>query len=77
MIEKRAWLEIKRTKKRLTQYQVAQLANIDRAYYTQIENGNRRPSPEVAQRLAAILDFDWTIFFKQKSGVKPQKNKVG
>lgn len=50
----------------LTQSDVAKRANVSRASYTNIENGRRRPSPELAQKLAEILNFDWTIFFTAK-----------
>lgn len=53
----------KRIEKSLTQEQVAEQANITRAFYTMIENGQKKPSPIVAQRLANVLGFDWTIFF--------------
>lgn len=59
----RKWLIEKREKKKMTQEQVATLANIKRPYYSQIESGKRRPSPEVAKRIAAVLKFNWTIFF--------------
>jgi len=34
-----------------------------------IELGSRNPSPSVAQRVAEALEFDWTIFFEDKSNV--------
>ncbi|MCL6455093.1 MAG: helix-turn-helix domain-containing protein [Alicyclobacillus sp.] len=61
------WLESIRKAKRLTHQEVAVRAGISRHYYTMIANGNRRPSVEVAQRIANVLGFDWTIFFEQKS----------
>lgn len=60
---KRQWLKDLRAKKKLTQQAVAQEAEIARAYYTEIENGVKTPSPSVAQKLSIILDFDWTKFF--------------
>lgn len=61
----RKWLIDLREKKGMTQEQVADLANIKRPYYTMIESGKRRPSVEVAQRIASVLKFKWTIFFAQ------------
>lgn len=63
---KRQWLKDKRTKQSLTQLDVAIMAEIERSYYTMIEQGKRRPSPEVAMKIAAALKFDWTIFFKNE-----------
>ena len=56
-------LKKKRTALGLTQADVAEQAKITRPYYTQIEAGNKRPSPDVAKRIAAIYQLDWTIFF--------------
>lgn len=57
-----AFLIDKRKEKSFTQAQVAEMAEISRAYYTQIETEIKRPSPGVAQKIAGILGFDWTIF---------------
>lgn len=71
-MKKRLWLVNKRTEKKLTQKQVATGANIERAYYTQIELGTRRPSVSVAKRIASVLDFDWTIFFDNQCSENEQ-----
>ena len=47
----------------LTQEQVAKLAGVDRTTITKIENGTAKPSVKTAQKIAQVLDFDWTIFF--------------
>jgi transcriptional regulator with XRE-family HTH domain len=59
----RAWLKELLRDKQLTHQKVADAVSVDRAYITQIINGNRRPSPDVAQKLGKELNFDWTIFF--------------
>ena len=41
----------------LTQEFVAEKAKITRAGYSMIETGRRRPSPDVAKRIAAVLGF--------------------
>ncbi len=51
------WLFEARQEKKLTQASVAQKSKISRQYYCFIENGSRRPSPQVAQRIAEVLDF--------------------
>ena len=58
-------LEERRLKKGLSQEEVAREAGISRAAYTNIENGKRRPSPEVAQKIAKVLKFKWTLFFTE------------
>lgn len=63
----RIWLKNIRKGLHMTQRTVADLAGIRRPYYTFIENGNRRPSPQVAQKIAQVLDFDWTRFFTDNS----------
>ncbi len=47
----------------LSQEEVAKKVNIGRQYYNAIENGKRRPSIELAKKLAEVLKTDWTIFF--------------
>ena len=34
---------------------------------TEIENGNANPSVKVAKKIAAVLGFDWTMFFEDDS----------
>ena len=52
-----------RIKKDVTLRQVADVAGISESMYCLIENGKRRPSPDVAKRIAKYLDFDWTRFY--------------
>lgn len=68
-MNKRYWLISQRNSKGFTQCIVARKCNISREYYTMIELGSRNPSPSVAQRVAEALEFDWTIFFEDKSNV--------
>lgn len=60
----RKWLVDTREAQELTQLQIADIVSISRAHYANIENGLRRPSYEVAKKIADILDFDWTLFFE-------------
>ena len=53
----------KREMANLTQEQLANMIGINRTTITKIENGSR-PSVDNAQKIAKILDFDWTEFFK-------------
>lgn len=45
-----------RKNKKLTHEQIAHAVGISRSFYTQIENGYRNPSLEVAIKLAQELD---------------------
>ena len=49
----------------LTQEQLAQYVGVSQSSIVQLENGNRKPSVKVAKRIASILGFDWTDFFKE------------
>lgn len=63
----RVWLIGYREIKGLTQEQVAELSDIKRPYYTMIELGKRTPSVNVSKRIAAVLGFEWTLFFALNS----------
>lgn len=60
------WITDRRKKLGLTQQEVADKSDIDRAYLSLIETGKRSPSVVVAKRLALTLQVDWTIFFDQQ-----------
>lgn len=59
------WLKDIRTNIGKTQEQVADDAGITRGAYCNIETGDRRPSVEVAKRIAEVLGFEWTRFFEE------------
>lgn len=67
-----------RSEKGLTQEQVAVLTkkDISRQYYGMIENGERRPSVNVAKAIAGVLDINWTIFFEIKCNQKLRRRVV-
>lgn len=65
--EKRDWLIQKRKEKNLDQKHISEMVGVTQQFYNYIENGKRRPSPEIAQKLAEILDFDWTLFYKNET----------
>lgn len=48
-----------------TQRSVALEAEITPAHYNRIENGKRQPSVDVAKKIAEVLGFDWTEFFRE------------
>ena len=58
------WLVAIRKEKMLSQKLVADNVGITQPTYANIENGKRRPSVEVAKRIANVLDFNWTEFYE-------------
>lgn len=69
----RFWLKVLREKAKMTQGQVALSSNISRSYYTNIENGTKTPSVEVAKLIGSTLNFPWENFFDNKSSLKERK----
>ena len=62
----RTWLKDIRAKKELTQQEVANAANVDVTMISKIELGERRPSVEVAKKIASVLGFNWTRFYEDE-----------
>lgn len=60
----RDWVINQRRSRNFTQEELANRTGLTRQMISAIERGERRPSPEVAQRIAAVLGFDWTLFFE-------------
>lgn len=73
---KRHWLEKILQDLQITHQEAADKAGIERSYFTQIVNGSRRPSPDVAQKIGTTLGFDWTYFFNRYCGVSPQSEQA-
>lgn len=48
-----------------SQESVASQAGISQNHLSNIENGTRRPTPETAKKLAAVLGVPWTKFFDE------------
>lgn len=46
-----------------SQREVAEKSGITQAFYCEIEAGKKRPSVDVAKRIASVLGFAWTRFF--------------
>lgn len=65
-MNKREWLINYRCNKGLSQNQTAKQIGITQQMYNYIESGKRRPSPELAQKLAKVLKFDWTKFYEEQ-----------
>lgn len=62
----RFWLRDLRLNNQMSQKDVANLASVDVTTINKIELGERRPSPELAKKIAAVLGFDWTRFFEDE-----------
>lgn len=51
---------------KLTEAVVSSRVGISQQYYNLIENGKRRPSVEVAKKIAEVLGFPWTRFYDEE-----------
>ena len=64
MASKRDWLKEARKNRGMTTYDIAARAHISQTHYSDIENGVRNPSVPMAKKIASVLLFDWTAFFR-------------
>ncbi len=53
-----------RKEKKLTQAELAQVLNVSQRMVAACELGERRPAPELAQRISAELGMKWTDFYR-------------
>lgn len=67
------FLQVQRKAHNLTQAELAEQAETTQAVISRIEAGKRRPSVATAQRIAAVLGFDWTEFFPETPEIYPPK----
>ena len=63
-------LAAKRKEHKLTQAELAQRVGIAQRTVAAYECGERRPSVEVAKRLARELGSPWTEFYDEEGGVQ-------
>lgn len=47
-----------------SQYQMSEKIGIAQSTYASIEVGSRRPSVEMAKKIASVMGFEWTRFFE-------------
>lgn len=59
----RKWLTELRLMQGLSQEKVAETVGISKSVYSRIESGIRNPGVATAQKIAACLGFQWTLFF--------------
>lgn len=62
------WIRDLRMKRNVSQAKIATECNISRQHYNFIENKKRRPSPELAQRIAEVLGIpnEWPRLLQDK-----------
>ena len=53
-------------RKGYTQTQIAEAVGITQQMYSAVELGVRRPSVDVAKKIAAVMGFNWTRFFEDE-----------
>lgn len=71
--EKRDWLTKMRKERNLDQQDVAELIGTTQQFYNYVENGKRRPSPEIAIKIGKVLNFDWRLFYERKTKAKKEE----
>lgn len=57
-----------REDKNLTQDELSRKIGLSRCSYTNIENGIRKPSVDVAKRIGKELGFPWIMLFDESEG---------
>lgn len=62
---KRQWLINLRNEKNLSQDELADMCDVTQMTISNIENGTRRPSPELSKKIARIFGFNWTKFYDE------------
>lgn len=72
----REWLKRIRKEMRYAPKEIAEKCDITRNYYDLIETGKRNPSVSVAQKIADLLNFDWTWFFNPPGDAVTNANTV-
>lgn len=63
---RRIWLETYRIQNKFTPLQIADKVEITRQYYGMIEKGERNPSVSIAKKIAAEINFKWTLYFHEE-----------
>ena len=63
----RKWLREKRLEMGLTLNDLAKEVGVSWQSISYYENGSRRPSPEIAQKIADVLGFPWTRFYEDEN----------
>lgn len=59
------WLKELRKTAGLSQNKIAEKLGTKQSTYSSWENGNRGIAPNMAKKIAAILNFKWTRFYEE------------
>lgn len=65
----RDWLVAIRKERGMTQKYVAEKIGLAQASYCTIEKGRTNPTVNTAKAIAAVLGFDWTLFYEDEKEV--------
>ena len=60
---KREWLIQKRHLLNMSQSEIAIRIGISQNYYSWLEQGKRRPSPQIAKKIGKELEIPWILFY--------------
>lgn len=66
-MEKRKWLIEARLNSNKNQKDIALELGVTQQAIFNWENGSRTPNPNLAKKIAKILNFDWTKFYEEKT----------
>lgn len=66
----RAWLKEARIQAGYTLHQLSEVVGVSEQSLSYYENGDRRPTPEIAMKLGFYLLFPWTRFYVDEEGEK-------
>lgn len=61
----------------LTQAGLANMCGCERSFIGKIENRAATPSVRLAKRIAKVLNFDWTLFYKDEEEEEHEKDYSG
>lgn len=61
---KREWLKAIRLERHMTLQEASEKVNISWQSFAYYESGERTPTVAMAKQIGALLDFDWTLFYK-------------
>ena len=56
-----------RKEKGLSQQELADLTGVSQKMVYLVEMGQRRPSVDLAKKIAKVLEFDWTKFYEDEA----------
>ncbi len=63
----REWLIEKRAELKLSQNKLAEKCGVSQSYISAIKNGERNVPVRTAKKIASVLCFEWTEFFKEET----------